>query len=1063
MDGLQVVAHGPEATRALAAAIGSAKGGDPLAPVTVAVPHPWAGLSLRRTLAARPGGIVNVQFLVMPRIAELLGAGRLADRGLRPRTATVARAAARAVLRSAPGRVLEAAADHPATEAAVVRLVDDLAAIGPDGRNRLAALGARSADLVALAERVLSAAPDRYDRHDLTRAAAEAVRSGRGAVEAVGHLVVHLPSRLHPAERELVAALAEHDAVTVLLGATGHDAADTGVHRLREQLEPILGPASGSGPVLPPTGQRIVTTTDADDEVRAALRVVVEHWEQGTPLERTAVAYPAVEPYARLLREQAAAAGLPVSAATTTTLASSVVGRTLLGALALADRGLERDTLVAWLAAAPILDPDGHRVPTSRWDLLTRRAGIVSGDLPQWHRHLDAELDRIRDDAERWARTAPDADPALLAERTERDRTEIERLRRLVAWVDDTLRRLDGAGSWEEMAAIGRDLVRTALGPEHRWTSWPADQVEAGIAVLDAIDRLGSLDEVEPAPRASSFRRALAAELEVVHGRTADVGRGLLVVPLHHAVGLDLDLLVVVGMAEGTLPGRTSDDALVPDADRERAGVDLPRRAEAVLDQHHRLLAAMAGAPARVLLMPRGDLRQGRERLPSRWLLDSAAALVGEPVTTGTFADLDHPAIQQVQSFTAATAAASHHLSLADRDLSDLAAWIAEGHPAHRHPLTVDVPSLGRAVSVLRARRFGGFGPFTGRVSGVDIPTFRDGGSLSPTALERWAACPRRYFFAQVLRLRVEERPEVIDRITARDRGSLVHDTLDRFLAEVIEQGGQPPHEPWSPAQRARAHELLDESGAAVASRGLTGRAVFWELDRIALHRDLDRFLDLDDEFRRDNGSTPVSTELAFGPDREVRATLDLPGGRRIDFRGFADRVDRTDDGGLIVLDYKTGSASDDIRQIESGADKLVRGEKLQLPVYALAARAAHPDATGPIRTAYWHISDRGGWEQYGYTTAPELEARFVEVLTTIADGIEAGLFPGRPGAPSTRIGKPPFERCTYCEFDVVCGRDRGVEWQQVRLAPELRPMLELAGELDDDEADADPCTEGAP
>lgn len=1051
-EALQVVGHGPAAVAALAAAIQAAKH-DPLAPVTVAVPHPWAGLSLRRALAGRPGGVVNVQFLVLSRIAELLGAPALAAKDLRPRTATVARAAVRAVLRDDPGTVLAPAADHPATEAAVVRLADDMASIGADGRRRLAALGDRPRDLVALAERAMAAAPGRYDRHDLTRAATDAVRRGDASVAGLGHLVVHLPSRLAPAELDLIAALSERDAVTVLLGATGHDSADIPVARLRERLEPVLGPATPVGEAPAPTrAQRIVTTTDADDEVRAALRTVVGHWEDGTPLERMAVAYPTVEPYARLLHEQATAAGLPVTASSTTTLASSVVGRTLLAGLALTDRGIERDALIAWLSAAPVRGAAGGRIPVSRWDLLTRRAGIVAGDLADWNRHLDAEVDRVRDDAERRQRSAPDADAIAAAERVERVRTEVEQIRRLLTWIDDALHQLDTAASWADKAAVAQRLLRTALGTEARWAWWPEQQAEAGVAVLEALDRLAALDEVEPAPSTAAFRRAVAAELDVVGGRTGSFGQGLLIVPLHHAVALDLDVLAVVGLAEGTLPSRTTDDALVPDADRTRAGIELPRRADAVLEQHHRLLAAMAGARERVLLMPRGDLRQGRERLPSRWLLDAAAALVGRPVTTAEFPLLDHPAIEEVRSFTSGVAGAAHHVSITDRDLSDLAAWVAAGHPAHRHPLLSDLPALGHAVEVLRARRLGGFGRFTGHVTGVDIPTFRGGAALSPTALERWATCPRRYFLAQVLRLRAEERPEVIDRITARDRGSLVHETLDRFISEVIDAGGKPPEDAWSPTERARAHELLDAQGAEFESRGLTGRAVFWALDRAGLHRDLDRFLDLDDEFRATNRSTPVDAELAFGPDSAVQATLELPGDRQISFRGFADRVDRTEDGGLLVLDYKTGAANKDVRAIDTGDDKLVRGEKLQLPVYALAARAAHPDATGPIYTAYWHITDKGGWDQYGYTTHPEYEARFVEVLTTIADGIEAGLFPGRPGAPSSRIGKPPFERCTYCDFDAVCTRDRGVEWEQVRLAPQLRGILELAGELDEEE-----------
>ncbi len=1044
-----LVGHGPPATAALADLLGTLKSGDPLRPVTVAVPHPWAGLSLRRSLAARPGGVVNVQFLVLARVAELIGAPSLAAAGRRPRTPTVTRAAVRAVLRHQPGEALAPVADHPATEAAVVRLVDELSSVGAPGRARLAARGGRAADLAALVDRVIAAAPRRYDRHDLVRAAAAAVRAGGSSIDEVGHLVVHLPAGLTPAELDLVAALAERGAVHVLLGATGDDRADAPTRRLQGRLTALLGEAAVLDPVDAPVAQRIVTTTDPDDEVRAALRTAIEAWEAGTPLDRIAMVHSSPDPYARLVTEQAQAAAIPIAGPATSTLAASVAGRTLLGALALPDSALARDAVCDWMASAPLRQADGRRVPTARWDELTRQAGLVAGDIDAWNHHLDALLERMSERAARLAR--PDDEPD---ERLERDRRQVEALRTFVTWLDAQLTALSRLGSWSAMAAWASTFLRDVLGSDSQRSEWPDDQFAASDAVTDALERLGALDEVESAPTAATFRRALAAELDTSHGHVGSVGRGILFLPLQHAVGLDLDLVIVLGMAEGTLPGRTRDDALLPDADRDLVGDGLARRSDAVVDQHHQLLAAMAAAPHRVLMSPRGDLRQSRARVPSRWLLDSVSALAGRTITTRDFDDADLPGVQRIASFAAGVTDSPHHVSVDERDLAALHRWVAGGRRADDHPLVVGRAGLAAGLEVLDARRHQGFNRFTGAVRGVELPTFRSGDALSPTALERWATCPRRYFFAQVLRVRARETPEFVDRISAASKGTLVHEVLDRFYTEVIARPDtKPSDEPWSDADRGRVREIFEAVSREFEDEGLVGRRVLWALDREDIAQDLMRFLDADDAYRRAEGAVPVATELAFGPDAPTGATLDLPGGRHVSFKGFADRVDRRADGSLVVLDYKTGRLYPEVRQIADDPT-FVAGTKLQLPVYALAAATAHGTPDTPVRAAYWHISSREAFAQAGYQASPDRQAQFVEVLTHIADGIEGGIFPAYPGDPDTWRGG--FSNCGYCDFDSVCGRNRLHEWEGVRTAPEVVSYLELRGAAVDEDGEAD-------
>lgn len=71
--------------------------------------------------------------------------------------------------------------------------------------------------------------------------------------------------------------------------------------------------------------------------------------------------------------------------------------------------------------------------------------------------------------------------------------------------------------------------------------------------------------------------------------------------------------------------------------------------------------------------------------------------------------------------------------------------------------------------------------------------------------------------------------------------------------------------------------------------------------------------------------------------------------GDRLRLRGFIDRVDRREDGGIRIVDYKLGSP------YSYTARKFAEGKRLQLPLYALAAEETL--GLGPVSEGfYWHF-----------------------------------------------------------------------------------------------------------
>ncbi len=1048
---LVVVSHGTAARDELLSLVARARGDDPLAPVTVAVPSPLAGLALRRAIGARTG-FVNVRFTALARVAELLGAPALAADGRRPLTSALRLEAIHTVLHTDDGP-LASVRDHPATATALAATFTDLDELGDAERAELAGRSERAAAVVRLHRAFGELTADCYDVADVVRAAARAVDADAPSAAEVGHVVLHLPTSLTHAEADLLAALARRGRLTVVLGRAGDPAVDAGLtDHLVARLRPIVGPPTVRDDGALPLAQRLVSAPDPDDEVRTVVRELDARARRGEPLGRVAILFRVGEPYERLLPELLDEASIPWTGPAPGRVADAAAGRILLGLLALPDTELARDDVAAWLAAGPIVDPaDGRRVNATRWDVLSREAGVVGG-AEQWAERL------------RLHREAIAADLADVQAAGEASEWQIERLARagddtaaLAAFVADVADALTPPepATWASLARWASGLLTRYGGTEAQRHDWPEAELEAARKLTTTLDELAGLDAVAGVGSIGAgpidlgrFRRTLVAELDARLDRVGRFGTGVLVGSLGQAYAGDFDVVYVLGAVEGTLPPRGREDPLLPD--RERRGIDsLAQHATRRLEERRDYLAALASAPERILTFPRADPRAQRKRLPARWVLESATALAGHDLTAEELRDEIGATdwFDVVQSFEGLVRH-GEPASDAEYALRTLRAWHDAGHDLAEHPLAAGALARGYVAAAERngwhASRFDGFlGDSPDLAPGRERPT-------SPTALQGWAECPFRYYLGRVLRLHDIPRPEATEAISAIDEGSLVHAVLEEFVRDSPTPAT--PDTPWTPADAARMAEIVARHCADAERRGITGREVLWELARRRIVATALRFLDVDEHVRAGLGVLPADDglERGFGTDGRPPVEVDVGRDEPVRFRGRIDRVDRSPDGArTVVYDYKTGTR----RRYEALVDDPVHGGRLlQLPVYALAAR--QQEGTDDAIAAYWFTTDPPGSALLPVRLDDDTEERFVEVVSTIVDGIAQGCFPAYPGERSWdhRALRETWASCRYCEFDRLCAVDRGVAWERIADDPAAAPFVAL--DEVDDEAD---------
>jgi hypothetical protein len=725
---VRMTAYGRPALEALRAAVAQIKGDDPMAPVTVLVPNNIAGIVARRFLAHGladdANGIAGIYFSTLPRLAERIGSPALTASGRRPATRPVTAAAIRQRLDADPG-IFGPVSNHPSTSRALGTAMTALRDVSDSTLTTLGSASSLVKDVVRLhRETVAALAPRWYDTTDLLTAATRLVCAthpdrAASATTELGPVLLYLPQDLTQAETAFAKSLATTGDLQVIAGVTGSTRADRGVLSTLTALAPGV---QASTIASEPFAARILNASDSDDEVRCVVREVIRSL-QSVPADRMAVLYSERSPYARLLLE---------------------TGRT----------GFRRADVLRTLGEVGARDFAGERISVSRWERVSREAGVVAGE--HWHTRLATYVEAQKATVK--AERAKDEPQESTIARAERNRDTATALSEFMNELREWFTAIAQPRTWDDLAAWARGLLH-ALIPPGDLARMPMEEQYAASVIERTLSGLAALDETGTAPTVKGLEEVLGLELDSALPRVGRFGEGVLVAPVTHAIGLDLDVVYLIGLSEDLFPGRLRDDSLLPERVRGLSAGELPSTRAGVDRKQRSLLAAFMSADNVVASFPRGDLRRHADRLPSRWVLPTLRHLSGNPSLAATEwrqAGLDKSSEQWL------SISPSYAGSLQTTDSPSTGQeWRTRAALAHVY---LDDDALTASLTLSRARESDQFTRFDGNLQHLGgLPDFAHGGQLvSPTALERYAICPHAYFVNRMLHDEPVETPEEV-------------------------------------------------------------------------------------------------------------------------------------------------------------------------------------------------------------------------------------------------------------------------------------------------------------
>lgn len=235
----------------------------------------------------------------------------------------------------------------------------------------------------------------------------------------------------------------------------------------------------------------------------------------------------------------------------------------------------------------------------------------------------------------------------------------------------------------------------------------------------------------------------------------------------------------------------------------------------------------------------------------------------------------------------------------------------------------------------------------------------------SPTAIETFIGCPRSFLIGYILGIPEPDDNDAFEVISSRDRGTLAHSVMEQIANKEMSN-----------------EEFLKISGEFF-DRYITEHPPLL-VEKVNAEREL--FLEI------------MENAYKSDPHREVilkEQDIHCTHSTGVKLHGFPDRVEKLEDGSLLIVDYKTG------RNVYHTEDDII--SCLQIVIYAyLMESMGHKVSGGEYRYIRLNQTIKCRYDE-------EMKEKLSVLLGKFKDMMTSGYF-------------PCGEACGFCKYGEICG-----------------------------------------